>query len=201
MKKLLLMTALCILASVPVAAQGGGATPGTSQTPTPADSLSTYLKNTYKSISKNLIGSAEQMPEANYKMKLGTMPEVRTFGATLGHIISSNYFYCARAKGEAVPDETDYETTTQTKDQLVKAMHEAVSYCSSVYESLTEATITQTVLAKSPTGPGRLVMRIQVLITNIGHNDEEYGKLVGYFRTANIVPPSSAPINSTNGGK
>lgn len=198
MKKLLSMIALCILASLPVAAQGSG---GTSQAQAPADPLSTYVKNAYRAISKNLIGSAEQMPEANYKMKLGTMPEVRTFGATLGHIINSNYFYCSRAKGEAIPDETDYEMTPQTKAQLVKAIHEAVNYCSPVYESLTDETIAQTVLAKGSTGPGRLVLRVQVLINNIGHNDEEYGNLVGYFRTANIVPPSTAAINAASGGK
>jgi len=201
MKKLLSIIALCILASMPMAAQGGGATSGTSQTPAPADSLSMYVKNAYRAISKNLIGSAEQMLEANYKMKLGAMPEVRTFGATLGHIINSNYFYCSRAKGEAIPDETDYEMTPQTKAQLVKAMHAAVDYCSPVYESLTDETLTQTVLAKGATGPGRLVLRIQVLINNIGHNDEEYGNLVGYFRTANIVPPSTAAINAASGGK
>jgi len=140
------------------------------------------------------------MPEANYKMKLGAMPEVRTFAATLGHIINSNYFYCARAKGEAIPAETDYENTLQTKAQLVKAMHDAIGYCSVVYDALTDATAMQTVIARGPSGPGHLVLRVQVLFNNIGHDCEVYGSLVGYFRTANLVPPSTAAVNAANSG-
>jgi len=87
MKKFLCSVLLCGIAAIPAMAQGGGAAAAAApQTPAaaPTDPFATYVKNAFKSISTNLNGSAEQMPEANYTMKIGTMTEVRTFGSLLG---------------------------------------------------------------------------------------------------------------------
>jgi len=94
MKKFLCSVLLCGLAALPAIAQGGGG----AQTPpstTPTDPLATFVKGSFKQISTNLIGSAEQMPEENFSMKLGTTPEVRTFAAMIGHVINANYFFCS----------------------------------------------------------------------------------------------------------
>jgi len=195
MKKFLCSVLLCGIAAIPAMAQGGGAAAAAApQTPAaaPTDPFATYVKNAFKSISTNLNGSAEQMPEANYIMKIGTMTEVRTFGSLLGHVINANYLFCSQAKGEANPQTVDYEKTAQTKDQLVKAMHDALAYCGPVYDSLTDATAMQMVTPQGPNGPGRPTMRSVLLLRNIVHNNEEYGNLVGYFRAANLVPPSTA---------
>ena len=157
-----------------------------------------FVKGAFKSISTNLIGSAEQMPEANYSMKLGTMPEVRTFGQLIGHVVNANYFYCAMAKGEADPQTADYEKTAQTKDQLVRAMHAAIEYCGTIYDSLTDAAAMKMVTPQTPNGPGRPALLVGILMRNVGHNNEEYGNLVGYFRAANLVPPSTA---AASGGR
>ena len=204
MKKFLCSVLLCGIAAIPAIAQGGAATSGTPAAIAPqapasvtADSLSTFVKGAFKSNSNNLIGSAEQMPEVNYNMKIGTMTEVRTFGSMLGHIINANYLFCAQAKGETSPQTIDYEKTPQTKDQLVKAMHDAISYCSSVYDTLTDATAMQMLTPPAgPAGPARPQLRVAILIRNIGHNNEEYGNLIGYFRAANLVPPSTAAANA-----
>ena len=81
MKKLLCSIVLCGMAALPAIAQGGG---GGAQTPPaapPTDPISTFVKGAFKQISTNLIGSVEQMPEENFSMKIGTTPEVRTFGS------------------------------------------------------------------------------------------------------------------------
>jgi uncharacterized damage-inducible protein DinB len=205
MKKFLCSVLLCGMAAIPAIAQGG-ATPstGTPQAPTSvtADPLATFVKGSFNQISRSLNGSAEQMPEANYGMKIGTMPEVRTFGSMLGHIIDANYLFCSMAKGEADPATMRYETTPQTKDQLVKAMHDALTYCGSAYDTLTDATAMQMVTPPaSPAGPSRPTLRVAILIRNIGHNNEEYGNLVGYFRAANLVPPSTAAANAAAAGR
>jgi len=36
---------------------------------------------------------------------------------------------------------------------------------------------------------------------NIVHNNEEYGNLVGYFRAANLVPPSTAAAAAAGAGR
>lgn len=198
MKKLLCSIVLCGMAALPALAQGGGAAP---QTPpaTPSDPLSTFVKGSFKQISTNLIGSVEQMPEENFSMKLGTTPEVRTFAQLIGHVANANYFFCSTAKGEKDPQTTDYEKTPQTKDQLVAAMHAAIDYCQPLYDSLTDATTMQMVSPLGQNGtPGRPQLRIAILLRNIGHNNEEYGNLVGYFRAKNLVPPSTA---AASGGR
>jgi hypothetical protein len=206
MKKFLCSVLLCGIAAIPAMAQGGAApAAGAAQTPqaAPTDPLSTFVKGQWKQISNNLIGSAEQMPEANFTMKLGTTPEVRTYGSLVGHVINANFLFCSRAKGEANPQTVNYETTTQTKDQLVKAMHTAIDYCGPLYESLTDASgmMMVTPLAAPGRGPGRPYPFIQPLIQNIIHNNEEYGNIVGYFRAANLVPPSTAAANAAAAGR
>jgi len=205
MKKFLCTAVLCGIAAIPAMAQGGAATAAAApQTPAPmpADTLATFVKSQWANVSKNLIGSAEQMPETNFTMKLGTSAEVRTFGAMLGHVINANYLFCSRAKGEANPQTVNYETTAQTKAQLVAAMHAAMDYCGPLYASLTD---TSAMAAVTPPtggrGPGRLYPFIQPLLTNVIHNNEEYGNLVGYFRSANLVPPSTAAANAAAAGR
>jgi hypothetical protein len=191
MKKLLCSALLLGLAVIPAFAQGGG---GAAQTPPaapPTDPLATYVKGASKSVSNYLIHSAEDMPEENYSMKLGTTAEVRTYGALLGHVINSNFFYCARAKGEASPNPINYETTPQTKADLVKAMHAAMDYCGPMYDALTDGSVMEMVTPPAG-GRGGPVLRGQMLIQNLVHNNEEYGNIVGYFRAKNLVPPSTA---------
>lgn len=198
MKKFLCSVLLCGVAAIPSIAQGGTQAP----TSVTADPLAAYVKAAFNQISRNLNGSAEQMPEANYNMKIGTMPEVRTFGQMIGHVINANYLFCAQAKGEASPQTVDYEKTPQTKDQLVKAMHDAIAYCSSVYDTLTDATAMQILTPPAgPAGPARPQLRVAILMRNVGHNNEEYGNLVGYFRAANLVPPSTAAANAAAAGR
>lgn len=207
MKKFLCTVLLCGIAAIPAIAQGGGATPaaGAPQSPTAvtADPLATFVKNSFNQIARNLNGSAEQMPEANYGMKIGTMPEVRTFASMLGHIIDANYLFCSQVKGEASPQTMRYETAKDlTKDQLVKAMHDAITYCSSAYDSLTDASAMQMITPPAgPAGPARAQLRVAILIRNTSHNNEEYGNLVGYFRAANLVPPSTAAAAAGAAGR
>jgi hypothetical protein len=205
MRQFLCSVLLCGLAAIPTMAQGGAApAAGAPQTPAPAptDPLSTYVKGAFNQISRNLNGSAEQMPEANYNMKIGTMTEVRTFGQMIGHVINANYLFCSQAKGESSPQTVDYEKTAQTKDQLVKAMHDALTYCSSVYDTLTDVTAMQMITPPAgPAGPARAQLRVAILMRNVGHNNEEYGNLVGYFRAANLVPPSTAAANAAAAGR
>jgi len=207
MKRFLCSVLLCGMTALPAIAQGSGtaaATPaaGAQQTAPLADPLATFVKAQWRQISRNLIGSAEQMPETNFSMKLGTTPEVRTYSALLGHVIDGNYVYCARAKGEANPNNFEYEKTAQTKAERVKAMHAVIDYCGPLYESLTDTSAMMLVTPPaSGRGPGRPYPIVQPLIQNIIHNNEEYGNIVGYFRAANLVPPSTAAAAEAGRGR
>ncbi len=206
MKKFLCSVLVCGITALLAIAQGGGTAPasaaGAQQTAAPADPLATFVKAQWRQISRNLIGSVEQMPETNFNMQLGTTAEVRTYSALLGHVIDGNYVFCARAKGEENPNTFEYEKTTQTKAERAKAMHAAIDYCGPLYDPLTDTSAMMMVTPRaSGRGPGRPYLMVQPLIQNIIHNNEEYGNIVGYFRAANLVPPSTAAAAAAEAGR
>src|ERR671937_679693 len=76
---------------------------GTTQTPPQAATAGAVLmriaQNGWAGAKRNIVESANQMPEADYGFK--PVDTVRTFGQILTHVADTNYFYCARSKGEA----------------------------------------------------------------------------------------------------
>jgi uncharacterized damage-inducible protein DinB len=180
----IVMTVLIGAVAAPAFAQAR-AGQGASQPAGAGAVLVRVAQNGWAGAKRNIVESAEQMPEANYSFK--PVDSVRTFGQILAHVADSNYFYCARAKGEAppVPDGT-LEKTATTKAAIVKALGESVAYCDAVYSSLTAATAADTVKAGQNQIP-----RVQPLFNNVSHNVEHYGNIVTYFRMKNMVPPST----------
>ena len=161
----------------------------TRQTPPQAAAAGAVLvriaQNAWAGAKRNIVESADQMPEAGYSFK--PVDSVRTVGQILAHVADSNYFYCARSKGEAppVPDGT-LEKTATTKAAIVKALGESVAYCDAVYAALTPTSAAETVKAGANQIP-----RVQPLFGNVSHNVEHYGNLVTYFRMKKMVPPST----------
>ena len=179
------ISVLVSVLAIPAFAQTGGTTPGSPQPPSAGAILVRLAQNAWAGAKRNIVESADQMPEANYSFK--PADSVRTFGQILAHVADTNYFYCARSKGEAppVPDGT-LEKTATTKAAIVKALGESVAYCDAVYGSLTAASAADMVKAGDNQIP-----RVQPLFSNVSHNVEHYGNLVTYFRMKNMVPPST----------
>ena len=145
------------------------------------------VANAWNSAKRDIVESADQMPEASYAFK--PVDGVRSFGQIVAHVADSNYFYCARAKGEQPPSpDGKLEKEATTKAAIVKALKESVTYCDAVYASLTEASAAQMV---TPPGARNAVPRAQPLFANASHNVEHYGNLVTYFRIKGMVPPST----------
>jgi uncharacterized damage-inducible protein DinB len=182
MRSLVFNVVVSLLAA-PAFAQSGST--GQTASPGAGTILVRIAQNAWAGAKRNIVESADQMPEADYGFK--PVDTVRTFGEVLAHVADSNYFYCARAKGEAppVPDGT-LEKTASTKAAIVKALGESVAYCDAVYASLTEASAADMVKAGDNQIP-----RVQPLFSNVAHNVEHYGNLVTYFRMKKMVPPST----------
>jgi hypothetical protein len=49
------------------------------------------------------MSEADKMPEEDYSLKPGTMPEVRTFGQLFGHVAAGQFGVCAAVKGVPNP--------------------------------------------------------------------------------------------------
>jgi uncharacterized damage-inducible protein DinB len=183
--RLIVINVVVSLLASPAFAQSGRTGQGASQPLDAGAVLVRIAQNAWAGAKRNIVDSADQMPEADYSFK--PVATVRTFGQILAHVADSNYFYCARSKGEAppVPDGT-LEKTAMTKAAIVKALGESVAYCDAVYASLTAASAAAMVKAGNNQIP-----RVQPLFGNVSHNVEHYGNLVTYFRIKNLVPPST----------
>jgi uncharacterized damage-inducible protein DinB len=168
------------------------AQPAPAQPPAKVD-LALAIRNAYNGIKGNLLKSAEKISDADYGFKpAGVAPEVRSYGQLIGHLADANYFFCARAKGESSPmGETSIEKTKTTKADLVKALTDALTYCDSVYGTLTETQAVEYLTVPGPNNTTRQVVRAAPLMNNTAHNNEHYGNLVTYMRAKGIVPPSS----------
>jgi uncharacterized damage-inducible protein DinB len=144
--------------------------------------MSKETKGLYTTVKGYILKSAEKMPEANYSFK--PSPEVRNFGAILGHLADDQYFFCSAAKGETKDTKIEKEVTS--KAALIAELNKAFAYCDGAYDALTDA--------KGPMmmkfGKGERTMS-GILNFNVAHDFEHYGNIITYLRIKGFVPPSS----------
>lgn len=175
MRHFVLVLGISVLVSTPALAQMADAS---------ANPLTASAKGTYETVRRYIVKSAEKVPESEFAFK--PTPEVRSFGAILGHVANANFMMCARAAGEKSPATEDIEKTKTSKADLVKALNDAFAYCDKVYAGMNDAKGAQMVDFMRGKQPG-----LGVLNFNNSHNFEHYGNLVTYMRLKGIVPPSS----------
>ena len=144
-----------------------------------ADTLARSAAGTFR----NLVESAEKMPEADYGFQ--ATKETRTFAGFVGHTINAAYNNCSRAKGEPNPNKEDLEKVT-AKAKLVEAAKGVQAYCDAIYAAQTDASLAEMVQAGQNQVP-----RAQLLIGVISHNMNEYGQKVILMRLKGIVPPTT----------
>src|SRR5918993_850161 len=169
MKRIVVLSCVMLLASaVPALAQKAL-----------AEAMARSAAGTFR----NLVESAEKMPEADYGFQ--ATKDTRTFAGFVGHTINSAYNNCSRAKGEPNPNKEDLEKVT-VKAKLVEAAKAVQAYCEAVYAAQTDAS-----LAEMITLGQNQVPRGQFLIGVISHNMNEYGQMVILMRLKGIVPPST----------
>jgi len=155
--------------------------------PLPAQNnpLSADVKADYTAVKDYLLRSAEKMPEASYNFK--PAPEVRTFGQLIAHVADDQYNLCAPVKGETRHAAySEIEHTLTTKSDLLPALKKAFAYCEGAYDSLTDATATDTVKFGNSNKT-----KFAMLNWNTWHTWEHYGNAVVYLRLNGLVPPSS----------
>jgi uncharacterized damage-inducible protein DinB len=144
--------------------------------------MSKETKGLYTAVKGYILKSADKMPEANYAFK--PSPEVRSFGAILGHLADDQYFFCSAAKGEK--KDTKIEKDVTSKADLVAELKKAFAYCDSAYDDLTDAK--GATMMKFGNGERSLS---GILNFNVAHDFEHYGNIITYLRIKGLVPPSS----------
>jgi uncharacterized damage-inducible protein DinB len=139
-------------------------------------------KYMYTTVKTNIMKSAEKMPESNFSFK--PSPDVRNYGAILGHLADDQYFFCSAAKGEK--KESDVEKTVTSKAGLIDELKKAFAYCDAVYDGMTDASGTKVMKFF-----GGDFSAAGILNFNNAHDFEHYGNLITYLRIKGLVPPSS----------
>jgi hypothetical protein len=134
-------------------------------------------RGAYNSVKGYLTRAAAAMPEEDYSFK--PTPDIRTFGALLGHIADHQMSYCSTARGAHKQGDAASKTT---KADLVAALAASFAECDAAWDSVTAANATEMVGQRSKLG---------TLILDVVHSNEEYGYMAIYFRLKAIVPPSS----------
>jgi uncharacterized damage-inducible protein DinB len=150
-----------------------------------ANPISSFLKNSYGRVTKNVLASAELMPAEDYAFK--PTPEVRSYGQLLGHIADASWMFCSTAKGEKLAKKESAEKLT-SKAEVEKALKEAFAYCDKIYADSTDASLTSTMIQMF----GMTMPKFGALDINISHDNEHYGNIVTYLRLKKLTPPSSA---------
>lgn len=185
MNRVFVTVVLGCLLVIPVGAQ--------TEQQTPANPLSTWLRNAYTGNRNNIVRTADKMPEEDYGLRPGPQQEVRTFGQQVGHVANFNYLWCSQAKGEKNPNAGNNLEKLTTKAEFMKALNDAFAYCDGVYAALTDASGTEMIDITQESGRQTRNLRMALLILNYGHNNEIYGSMVSYLRMKSIVPPASEP--------
>jgi uncharacterized damage-inducible protein DinB len=165
----------------------------TGQQTSPKDPMATWLHNAFNTNRKNIVRSAEKVPEELYSLRPGPQVEVRTFGQILGHLANFNYMWCSQAKGEKNPGQgSDFEKLS-SKAALLRALSDAFTYCDGAYSALTDPSGLEIITVTQENGRQAQVPRMSLLVLNYGHNNDHYGNMVTYMRIKSIVPASSEP--------
>ena len=125
------LAAAAVLAAIPAAASAQTANP-----------LTDNAKVQFGALTGFVVRSAEKVPEDLYSFR--ATPEVRSMGQLFGHVADAMFAMCATAAGSK-PPRTGIEKSVTTKPALVAALKEGISYCNTVYDSMTDQKGTETV--------------------------------------------------------
>jgi hypothetical protein len=194
------MKKLCVIAAVVLAAALGtfpGAAPVAAQQDAPkkagppkeAKSVSAVVLEMWNDIGRKLTAMAEDFPEDKYDYK--PTPEQRTFAEQLLHASGANYFFTNMVEGKPLPaEENPPRSKYKTKAEVVAFVKQSFADGAAVIKSKGDAGMQGMVVDPFENQKIRVYEMAYGLIE---HSGEHYGQLVGYYRSAGMVPPESRP--------
>jgi hypothetical protein len=175
MKKLVWMTAVCLVAPIALCGQG----------PLPNPVVSS-AREIYDRQSKYIAAAAEQMPDAKYDYH--PTPEQWTFAKIISHVAQSDFGVCSILSDTPAPQNWKV-TETDPKDKLVPAVKASFDFCAQVLANLQDSKLGDTVKFFG----GRQVPRARALIELTDDLEDHYSQLASYLRLNGMLPPSAQP--------
>src|ERR1700691_6343550 len=131
MKRLICLVVLCLVAPLLAHAQDA-----------PANPLTAALRKQFDDYAKNLVATAQIMPEDKYSFR--PTPENMTFGKTIGHIADVNNAVCSKM---FTPPATPFAKSSETdsKEKLVAGLKASMDYCGEQFSKMTDANLSENV--------------------------------------------------------
>ena len=149
--------------------------------------LSQATREDWNEIGRKLIAMAEDFPEDKYDYK--PSPAQRSFAEQLLHVAGSNDLFTAVAKGEKPVDDED-RAHYKTKAAVVAYVKKSFANGAEAIQAKGDAGMMEKVVTPESHTTVPLVALAYGLVE---HGGEHYGQLVGYYRSAGMVPPESRP--------
>ncbi len=184
MKSLKLAVALALLITLPAFAQ----TATKKEAPKPVDSPSKVLLDAWNDVGRKLIAMAEDFPEDKYDFK--PTPAQRSFAEQLLHAAGGNYFFLAPAMGHTPPTGDPKRADFKDKAAIVAFVKKSYADGAELIQSKGDKGLSDTFVEPFGNQYARVGDQAWGFVE---HSGEHYGQLVGYYRTAGMVPPESRP--------
>jgi hypothetical protein len=157
--------------------------------PKAAKGVAEVVLESWDGIGKKLIAMAEDFPEDKYDYK--PMPAQRSFAEQLLHASGANYFFTNLAKGVPLPEiEDPPRSKYKTKADVVAFVKKSFEDGAAVIKAKGDAGMQGMLVDPFENQNVRVFEMAYGLIE---HSGEHYGQLVGYYRSAGMVPPESRP--------
>lgn len=149
-----------------------------------ANPLTTSVRKFYDDYAKNLVATAEIMPEDKYGFR--PTPENMTFGKTIGHIADVNNAICSKM---FTPPSTPFAKSSETdsKAKLVAGLKASMDYCGEQFSKMTDANLAEMV----PFFGGKQVMRLTAALAVVTDFADHYAGLSMHLRLNGLLPPTA----------
>lgn len=173
MKRFICLLAICLAAPVLGRAQDAA-----------ANSIAASVRKSFDEYAKNLVATAEIMPEDKYSFK--PTPENMTFGKTIGHIADVNNAICSKM---FTPPATPFAKSSDadSKAKLVAGLKASMDYCGEQFSKMTDANLAEMV----PFFGGKQITRMGAALAVVTDFADHYAGLSMHLRMNGLLPPTA----------
>jgi hypothetical protein len=146
--------------------------------------VSDVLREMQKGRAKNTVGAFEEMPADQYGFK--PTPGQMSFGELAGHIVESNYYFCANVGDVPQPKVTELKGS-ESKDALVAAMKSSFDFCGTALEKASDSKMTENITWFD----GKPRTRAWAFLGLASSWADHYGAAAMYLRLKGLLPPTA----------
>jgi hypothetical protein len=173
MKRLICLVAVCLVMPMMARAQDAASNP-----------LAASLRQTFDDYAKNLVATAQIMPEEKYSFK--PTPENMTFGKTIGHIADVNNAICSKL---FTPPATPLAKSSDndSKEKLVGELKASMDYCGEQFSKMKDGNLAEMV----PFFGGKKITRLGAAVAVLTDFADHYAGLSIHLRMNGLLPPTA----------